>query len=64
MRILTSFLPPLPFGLVAAVAVIVDKQTLYEEKAKVEARLVVVTVGLAAEKKPRRKRIYRGMMGC
>ena len=63
MRILTSCFP-LPLGLGAVVAVIVDKQTLYEEKVKDEARLIVDTVGLAAEKIPRRKRIYRGVMGC
>jgi hypothetical protein len=59
MRILTSCFPPLPFGLVAAVAVIVDKQTLYEEKVKDEARLVVIPVGLTAERIPGRRRIYK-----
>lgn len=63
MRILTSCFP-LPFGLGVVVAVIVDKQSLYEEKVKDEARLIVVTVGLVAEKILGTKRIYRGVIGC
>jgi hypothetical protein len=62
MRILISFLTPLPLGLGVDEAVMVDRQTLCEGSVKDEALLVIVGLGLAgltAEKMPKKRRIYK-----
>lgn len=59
MRILISFLDPLPLGLGDDEAVMVDRQALCEGNVKDEALLVIVGFGLAAENMPTKRRIYK-----
>jgi len=57
----------LPLGFDAGAAVIVDKQTLYEDEMNLKDEVLLIAVGIAiglvAEKMPMRRRIYKGKDG-